>query len=90
VETPIISYRKINQDDNICPQSDGECVLGHEGLLLVDFFHKNETINADRCIQTLQKLRQAVRQERVGMLTRGFKLLHDNATPHTAGKLVKN
>jgi hypothetical protein len=48
---------KKNKDDNICPQSDGECVLGHEGLLLVDFIHKNETINADRYIQTLKKLR---------------------------------
>jgi hypothetical protein len=28
-----------------------------KGLLLVDFIHKNETINADRYIQTLQKLR---------------------------------
>jgi hypothetical protein len=27
-----------------------------KGLLLVDFIHKNETINADRYIQTLQKL----------------------------------
>jgi hypothetical protein len=27
-----------------------------KGLLLVDFIHKNETINADRHIQTLQKL----------------------------------
>jgi hypothetical protein len=57
-----------------------------KGLLLVDFIHKNETINADRYTQTLQKLRQAIRRKRVGMLTRGVKLLHDNATPHTAGK----
>jgi hypothetical protein len=40
-----------------------------KGLLLVDFFHKNETINADHYIQTLQKLRQAIRQKRVGMLS---------------------
>jgi hypothetical protein len=36
-----------------------------KGLLLVDFIHKNETINADRYIQTLQKLWQAIRQKRV-------------------------
>jgi hypothetical protein len=57
-----------------------------KGLLLVGFIHKNETINADRYTQTLQKLRQAIRRKRVGMLIRGVKLLHDNATPHTAGK----
>jgi histone-lysine N-methyltransferase SETMAR len=34
----------------------------------------------------LQKLRQAIRRKRVGMLTRGVKLLHGNATPYTAGK----
>jgi hypothetical protein len=57
-----------------------------KGLLLVDLIHKNKTINADCYIQTLQKLRQAIRRKRVGMLTQGVKLLHDNATPHTAGK----
>jgi histone-lysine N-methyltransferase SETMAR len=57
-----------------------------KGLLLVDFIHKNKTINADQYIQTLQEVRQAIRRKRVGMLTRGVKLLHDNATPHTAGK----
>jgi histone-lysine N-methyltransferase SETMAR len=57
-----------------------------KGLLLVDFIHVSQTINADRYIQTLQKLGQAIRRKRVGMLTRGVKLLHDNATPHTARK----
>jgi hypothetical protein len=57
-----------------------------KGFLLVDFIHKNETIIADHYIQTLQKLRQATRRKCVGMLTRGVKLLHGNATPHTAGK----
>jgi histone-lysine N-methyltransferase SETMAR len=57
-----------------------------KGLLLVHFINKNETINADRYIQTLQKLQQAIRQKRVGMLTGGVKLLHDDVTPHTAGK----
>jgi hypothetical protein len=57
-----------------------------KGLLLVDFIHKNETIHAGHYIQTLQEVRQAIRRKRVGMLTRGVKLLHDNAAPHTAGK----
>jgi histone-lysine N-methyltransferase SETMAR len=57
-----------------------------KGLLLVDFIHKNETINADCYIQTLQKVRQAIRRKHAAMLTRSVKLLHDNATPHTAEK----
>jgi hypothetical protein len=57
-----------------------------KGLLLVDFIHKNETIHAGRYIQTLQEVRQAIHRKRVGTLTRGVKLLHDNAAPHTAGK----
>jgi hypothetical protein len=40
-----------------------------KALLLVGFIHKNETINADHYIQTLQKLQQAIRQKHVGMLT---------------------
>jgi hypothetical protein len=48
--------------------------LGHEGTPACDFIDENETINAYRYIQTLQKRQQAIRRKLVGMLTRGVKL----------------
>jgi hypothetical protein len=86
VETPIISYRKKFKTTTSVRKVMATVFWDLKRLLLVDFIHKSETINAYHYIQALQKLRQAVRRKRVGMLTRGVKLLHDNATPHTAGK----
>jgi len=58
-----------------------------QGILLIEFLSKNETINADRYIETLKKLKEKIRFKRRGQLRSGnVKLLHDNATPHSAGK----
>jgi hypothetical protein len=53
-----------------------------ELLQLVDFSEKGETINAARYVQTLHKLRRALREERPKQKT--VILQHDNARPHTA------
>jgi hypothetical protein len=60
-----------------------------KGLLLVDFLNKNESINADHYIETLQKLRQAIRRKRVRMLTRGVKLCMTMQLPTLLEKHVK-
>ncbi|KAL4136258.1 hypothetical protein QTP88_007809 [Uroleucon formosanum] len=57
------------------------------GSILNHQFQKNETINANRYIETLEKLKEKIRFKRRGQLRSGnVKLLHDNATPHSAGK----
>lgn len=56
-----------------------------QGILLVEFLPRGETINAERYCATLRKLRRAIQNKRRGMLTQGLVLLHDNARPHTAG-----
>ncbi|KAJ4432825.1 hypothetical protein ANN_21464 [Periplaneta americana] len=52
-------------------------------VLLLDFMPKGTTINANRYCETLRKLRRAIQNKRLGMLSRGVVLLHDNARPHT-------
>ena len=52
-----------------------------KGVLLVDFMANGTTINADRCCETLKKLRRAIQNRRRGMPTKGLCLLHDNARP---------
>lgn len=55
-----------------------------KGILLIDFMPPGTTINADRYCETLKKLRRAIQNRRRGMLSKGVRLLHDNARPHVA------
>ena len=43
----------------------------------------NETVNAERYCETLQKLRRIIQNRQRGMLSAGVVLLKDNARPHT-------
>lgn len=54
------------------------------GVLLTKFINKGETINADYHAQLLVELREAIKQKRRGMISRGILLLQDNAPAHTA------
>jgi len=48
---------------------------------------KGETINADRYIETLDKLKEKIRFKKRGRLrSENEKLLHENAIPHSARK----
>lgn len=53
-----------------------------QGVLLVEFLPKGETINSERYKQTLRKLAVAIRRKRPDM--KNVILHHDNARPHTA------
>lgn len=52
-----------------------------EGLILAEFLERGQTITAARYVQTLHKLRRALRYKRPG---RNIIILHDNARPHAA------
>jgi hypothetical protein len=52
-----------------------------EGCIPVEFLEKRETISAARCVQTLNKLRRELHEERPKKKT--VILPHDNARPHT-------
>ncbi|GBM20788.1 Histone-lysine N-methyltransferase SETMAR [Araneus ventricosus] len=64
----------------------GSVFWDRHGVLLVDFMQRGTTINAVVYGQTLRKLRRAIQNKRLGMLTEGILLLHDNARPHTAAQ----
>jgi len=52
-----------------------------EGLILAKFLEPGQTITAARYVQTLHKLRFALRDKHPG---RNIIIVHDNACPHTA------
>jgi hypothetical protein len=58
----------------------GTVFWNNEGCVLIEFLEKGETINATRYVQTLNKLRRALREKRPKTVI----LQQDNATPHTA------
>ncbi|GBN25813.1 Mariner Mos1 transposase [Araneus ventricosus] len=55
-----------------------------QGILLVEFLPRSETINVVQYCETLQKLRSAIQNERRHILSQGILLLHDNTHPHSA------
>ncbi|GFW39922.1 mariner Mos1 transposase [Trichonephila clavipes] len=54
-----------------------------KGPLLVEFLERGTITNAQRYQAPLQKLRQAIKSKRPGVLSNGVILLHDNAHPRT-------
>lgn len=55
-----------------------------QGVLLIDFLPNGQTINANRYIMTLKRLKRAVRRKRPGLQDEQILLQHDNARPHAA------
>lgn len=55
-----------------------------QGVLLVDFLPRGQTINTNSYCETRKKLRSAIKNKRRGMLSRGIVFIHDNARSHTA------
>ncbi|GFO44700.1 histone-lysine N-methyltransferase SETMAR [Plakobranchus ocellatus] len=53
-------------------------------LFVADILPQGHCINAARYCSTLDRLKEAIRRKRPGLLRRGVVLQHDNATPHSA------
>ena len=57
-----------------------------KGVQLTEFMPRGTTINSERYCRTLQKLRRAIQNRRRGRLTKGVRLHHENARPHSLNK----
>ncbi|GFR70832.1 histone-lysine N-methyltransferase SETMAR [Elysia marginata] len=55
-----------------------------KGVILLDILPQVQCINAAQYCRTLDRLRDAIRRKKPGLLRRGVVLQHDNATPHSA------
>jgi len=54
------------------------------GILLIDYLPKSQTINAEYYSSLLVKLKGILKEKRRGKLTKVFLFLHDNAPAHQA------
>ncbi|KAI6655304.1 Transposase [Oopsacas minuta] len=59
-----------------------------KGIIHLDWLPEKTTINSDYYVDELKELRQAIKRERRGKLTRGVLLQHDNARPHVSFKTM--
>jgi len=57
------------------------------GILLVEYMPHKSIVTADVYVNTMKSLREAIKEKRRGLLTRGVMLLHDNAPVHKSKKV---
>ena len=55
-----------------------------DGILLIDYLPKGQTINAEYYSFLLVQLKDILKENRRGKVTKGFLFLHDNAPSHRA------
>jgi histone-lysine N-methyltransferase SETMAR len=67
-----------------CQKADGNCFLGQERVLKVEFMQQGTTIMSEVNCETLRKLRRALQKKKHGMLTSGVVFLYNNVSLHRA------
>jgi len=88
VAAPNLAESQEVKNDPFRREGHGHRILGPtQGV--ADRIPASRTINADRYAETLQNLKQAIRNKRKGRLTKGVCLLHDNARPHIARQILE-
>jgi len=55
-----------------------------DGILLIDYLPKGQTINAEYYSSLLMQLKDTLKEKRRGKFTKGLLFLHDNAPAHRA------
>jgi len=55
-----------------------------DGILLIDYFPKGQTINAQYYSSLLVQLKDILKEKRRGKVTKGIFFLNDNAPAHRA------
>ena len=56
------------------------------GIICIEFLPRGSTIDSDRYIQTLKKLKARIYRTRPALVMQRVLFHHDNAPPHTSGK----
>ena len=75
------SIKEEGKDSVISCEGEGTVFWDAQGLILAEFLEPRQNSTAARYVQTLHKLRRALRDKRP---RRNIIILHDNARPHAA------
>jgi len=79
-----LSSPKKNSIFNSSRESDAHVFFDKNGPLMLEWLETGGTVNANRFCDTLCKLKTAIKNCRLGLLSKGVILLQDNARPHVA------
>ena len=66
----------------------GTIFWDRQGVLLIEWLPEKRTFTGDSYVATLRQLKEAIKDKRRGKVTRGVRLLHDNASAHTCHKAL--
>jgi histone-lysine N-methyltransferase SETMAR len=58
--------------------------LDQDGILLINYLPKGQTINAEYCLSLLVQLKDILKEKHGGNVSKGVLFLHDNAPAHWA------
>jgi histone-lysine N-methyltransferase SETMAR len=83
VEASLLSSQKEVQDIAVSRESDGHVFWDVYRVMLGDYTPPGSTINAAAYQETLKRLKEAIWENRPGLLTTRF-FLHDSARPQNA------
>ena len=74
------NYECKNPLEKFSPRFFGD----QDGILLIDYLPKGQTINMEYCSSLLVQLKDILKEKRHGKVTKGVLFLHDNAPAHRA------
>jgi hypothetical protein len=74
---------KVYTSVSVCQKVHSNRFLRQQRSADGDTHGKSDTVSSEVYCEILKKLRKAIQDEKLGMLTYGIVLLHDNARPHT-------
>jgi len=60
------------------------CFWDQDGILLIEYLPKDQTMNAEYYSSLLVKLKDILKEKRSGKFTKGVLILHDNVPAHRA------
>ncbi|GFN90538.1 hepatocyte growth factor receptor [Plakobranchus ocellatus] len=84
MEAPVLSFHKKFKVQQSVTKVMATVFWDSRGMILLDILPKGESLNANRCCETLDWLRHAVQRKRPRVLHSGVVLQHNSATPQTA------
>jgi hypothetical protein len=65
------------------------CFFDHTGIVHYEFIAQRQTVNQQRYLEVLTRLRESVRRKRPGLWSDKWILHHDNAPAHDALRFLE-
>jgi len=82
VETELLTVPQISRKQKFAGKILASIFWDQDGILLIDYLPKGQTINAEYYSSLLVQLRNILKEKRHGYFTKSVLFLHDNTPAH--------